>query len=37
MHHLSVLSCLLSNRGLEHSADVQEIDDLESYLNARLP
>lgn len=24
-------------RGLEHSADPQEIDDVEAYLNQRIP
>jgi hypothetical protein len=28
---------LIGLSGLEHSADVLEIEDLEQYLNARIP
>jgi hypothetical protein len=27
----------MGNRGLEHSADPEEIDDVEEYLNERIP
>jgi len=31
----SMLIC--RDRGLEHSADPEEIDDVEKFLNARIP